>query len=295
VSWNDAQSYIAKLNETRILPQGWKFALPTEAQWEYACRAGEDGTCLGGDEDTWNENNSNNQIHEVGQKKQNGWGLHDMLGNVCEWCADWCDEAMKGGTDPVGPSTGEVKMFRGGSWFSEASSCAANYRDGYEPDVYCDDLGFRIAIFSPAMLEHLDSSRQKEDERAELLANAAEMLNSQIKDKKNLVDSHLRAQFDHYIVIGFSLERGEDQMTNCESEQFNRLFDIFIEAHELAKQQGNYFLKGMNRVSSDTVESPLGFIFDKYIALGLSLNRGAEYMTNCDAYNFDLLTDLFKS
>ena len=151
VSWDDAQAYIAKLNEKRIVPEGWKFALPTEAQWEYACRAGEKGPYSGGglSEVGWYDENSGKQTHEVGLKKPNSWGLHDMHGNVWEWCADRHDESdrnLKGGTDPTGPSSGH-RMCRGGSWLRDASDCRAALRDGGTPprESY-EDLGFRLAI-----------------------------------------------------------------------------------------------------------------------------------------------------
>lgn len=151
VSWEDAQAFIAKLNSKQILPQGWKFALPTEAQWEYASRAGEKGPYSGGslDEVGWYDGNSSSATHEVGQKKPNAWGLHDMHGNVWEWCADWYDDTLKGGTDPMGPSSGDVRVFRGGSWSGNASGCRAAYRSRYRPCIRFSNLGFRPALVQP--------------------------------------------------------------------------------------------------------------------------------------------------
>ncbi|MFZ4595435.1 MAG: formylglycine-generating enzyme family protein [Verrucomicrobiaceae bacterium] len=147
VSWEDAQSYIAKLNEKRILPEGWKFALPTEAQWEYACRAGKKEPYSEGslDEVGWYEGNSDSKTHEVAQKKPNAWGLYDMHGNVFEWCADWFD-TLKGGTDPTGPSSGAYRVNRGGSWFHDAASCRAAFRGRNEPGLRGSSLGFRPAL-----------------------------------------------------------------------------------------------------------------------------------------------------
>lgn len=148
VSWEDAQAFIAKLNEKQILPPGWKFALPTEAQWEYACRAGEKGPYSGGtlDEVGWYEGNSESRTHEVGQKKPNSWGLHDMHGNVYEWCADWYENALKRGTDLAGPSSGDYRVDRGGSWNFAASYCRAADRLGSLPGLRNHFLGFRPAL-----------------------------------------------------------------------------------------------------------------------------------------------------
>jgi formylglycine-generating enzyme required for sulfatase activity len=155
VSWEDAQAYLTKLNEKGVLPDGWKFALPTEAQWEYACRAGEKGPYSGGtlDEVGWYGDNSGTQTHEVGQKKPNAWGLHDMHGNVWEWCADWYEDTLKGGSDPAGPSSGVDRVLRGGSWFSGgswlfsvATRCRAAFRFWHYPGIRLNDLGFRPAL-----------------------------------------------------------------------------------------------------------------------------------------------------
>jgi formylglycine-generating enzyme required for sulfatase activity len=148
VSWEDAQAYLTKLNEKGVLPDGWKFALPTEAQWEYACRAGEKGPYSGGtlDEVGWYGDNSGNQTHEVGQKKPNAWGLHDMHGNVWEWCADWYEDTLKGGADPAGPSSGVHRVRRGGSWGYDASFCRAADRRRDYPGNRGNVLGFRPAL-----------------------------------------------------------------------------------------------------------------------------------------------------
>jgi formylglycine-generating enzyme required for sulfatase activity len=148
VSWYDVQAYLARLNEKQILPRGWKFALPTEAQWEYACRAGETGPYSGGnlDEVGWYGGNSGEQAHKVGLKKPNAWGLHDMHGNVYEWCADWYDDTLKGGIDPTGPSSGRYRVSRGGSWDLDASYCRAAYRFRFHPGYRNYFLGFRPAL-----------------------------------------------------------------------------------------------------------------------------------------------------
>ena len=125
VSWNDCQAFIKKLNE-RFGNSGGKFCLPTEAQWEYACRAGSTTRwCCGDDpaalaQHAWYEGNCGEMPHPVGEKKPNAWGLFDIHGDLWEWCADWYDRnyyASSPGDDPPGPASGGYRVLRGGSWY----------------------------------------------------------------------------------------------------------------------------------------------------------------------------------
>jgi formylglycine-generating enzyme required for sulfatase activity len=148
VSWNDVQRFLGGLNAKIGNTDGGQMALPTEAQWEYACRAGEQGSYSGGtiDEVAWYDDNSGVKTHSVGSKKPNAWGLHDMHGNVWEWCRDLYGEYPKGLlTDPIGAATGTSRVVRGGSWFSGADGCRAAYRSYNTPSSAYYDLGFRVA------------------------------------------------------------------------------------------------------------------------------------------------------
>jgi formylglycine-generating enzyme required for sulfatase activity len=147
VSWYDAQEFISKLNASLVLPDGMQMALPTEAQWEYACRAGETGPYSGDtlDEVAWYDENSGEQTHPVGEKKPNAWGLHDMQGNVWEWCSDWYTSYLAGGVDPKGPASGSVRVVRGGGWGVVAYYCRVAYRNGDVPTLsVSSSLGFRV-------------------------------------------------------------------------------------------------------------------------------------------------------
>jgi formylglycine-generating enzyme required for sulfatase activity len=150
VSWADAQEFIKRVNDSGAMPSGWKFALPTEAQWEYACRAGEAGPYSGGtiEQVAWYNSNSARRTHDVGTKKANAWGLHDMHGNVWEWCAGWYDNTLPGGFDPVGPASGVLRANRGGSWYNLAANCRAADRYRGLPDNRRGNLGFRAALVS---------------------------------------------------------------------------------------------------------------------------------------------------
>jgi formylglycine-generating enzyme required for sulfatase activity len=133
VSWDDCQEFIQRLSARGGLPAGWKWALPTEAQWEYACRAGEKGPYSGGTLDAvgWYLENADRKTHEVATKKPNAWGLYDMHGNVLEWCADWMGESLPGGTNPQGPDAcafGDYRVLRGGSWDRPPQACRAAIR-----------------------------------------------------------------------------------------------------------------------------------------------------------------------
>jgi formylglycine-generating enzyme required for sulfatase activity len=153
VSWEKAVEYCRKLTAKHraegILPFGWEWRLPTEAEWEYAARAGTTGPRYGElDAIAWYHGNSDYKTDEVKGKKANEWGLYDMIGNVWEWCSDWYGEYPTGSvTDPKGPSSGSDRVSRGGSWLLDAEFARSAYRRRY----VCfpiSSLGFRPALSS---------------------------------------------------------------------------------------------------------------------------------------------------
>ncbi len=152
VSWEDVQRFIGALNQKEGTN---KYRLPTEAEWEYACRArsttafsfGDEVTKLG--EYAWYGDNSEDRTHPVGQKKPNAWGLYDMHGNVWEWCQDWYGEyTISDVSEPKGPPSGEYRVLRGGSLDLEWSMrCAGRY--GLGPSGWNWSIGFRV-VLSPS-------------------------------------------------------------------------------------------------------------------------------------------------
>ena len=164
VSWNDAKDFCRKLNERYAgkLPAGYKFDLPTEAQWEYACRAGtttalnnttnltdEKHDCKNLTAVAWYYNRGKYneiQTYPVGKKYPNNWGLYDMHGNVLEWCRDWYEPYSGNTTNPLGPSSGSCRVYRGGSWRNPARRCRSAYRYNWLPGNRDNDLGFRVAL-----------------------------------------------------------------------------------------------------------------------------------------------------
>jgi len=149
VSWNDVQQFITKLNQMT----GKNYRLPTEAEWEYAARGGNQslGYTYAGSNDlnavAWYSSNSGSTTHPVGTKAPNELGLYDMSGNVWEWVNDWYDSySADPVTNPQGPSTGSNRVFRGGSWKSSDSDCRSAYRNGYNPNGYGSIVGFRLAL-----------------------------------------------------------------------------------------------------------------------------------------------------
>jgi formylglycine-generating enzyme required for sulfatase activity len=153
VTWVEAFEYCQKLTDREKaagrLPQGYAYRLPTEAQWEYACRAGTSGAQYGNlDEVAWYSGNSNGTTHPVGRKQPNAWGLYDMVGNISQWCLDWLGNYPGGSvSNPVGPSSGSVHIKRGGSWGETAYFCSYANRGGDNPDVLGHSwIGFRLAL-----------------------------------------------------------------------------------------------------------------------------------------------------
>ena len=157
VSWNDCQEFIKKLNQLT----GKTFRLPTEAEWEYAARGGSQsqgykyaGSNTIGDV-AWYTVNSYEKgsshpdygTHPVGQKQPNELGLYDMSGNVWEWCQDWYGSySSSSQTNPVGPSSGSLRVYRGGSWINNAGYCRVSNRSGYTPTIRYYYLGLRLAL-----------------------------------------------------------------------------------------------------------------------------------------------------
>lgn len=155
VSWDEAEAFCAKLSS---LPAersaGRVYRLPTEAEWEYACRAGTSTTYSFGDDASllgdfaWFEDeNREHRAHAVGQKKPNAWGLYDMHGNVWEWCSDWYGDYPRGSvTDPLGASSGKDRVKRGGSCYYLPFGCRSATRDSRAPSYRNPDIGFRLAL-----------------------------------------------------------------------------------------------------------------------------------------------------
>ena len=156
VSWDDAVEFCKKLSD---LPEekkaGREYRLPTEAEWEYACRAGSKTAYAFDDEEGllpeygWFSRNSSRRTHTVGLLEPNAWGLYDMHGNVWECCSDRYGDYPKGAvSDPSAPKVGSIRVFRGGSWRFEAAGCRSAARYGSAPSDRGDGLGFRVALSS---------------------------------------------------------------------------------------------------------------------------------------------------
>jgi formylglycine-generating enzyme required for sulfatase activity len=169
ITWDDAASFCKKLTDDERaagrLSKEESYALPTEAQWEYACRAGTTTRFSWGDnvsaieEFAWwgalYHGNAEGQPypHRVGLKKPNPWGLYDIHGNNYEMCSDLYEDKVKGGIDPVGGTAGTRRVIKGGSWYGEADNCRCSMRGGWppfdnEPFLPWHDVGFRVALVS---------------------------------------------------------------------------------------------------------------------------------------------------
>ncbi len=165
VSWDDAQDFITALN-AHITDTGQGAAtvrLPSEAEWEYAARAGTTTRFYWGDDPSytqigdyaWYSGNAsdvgNQYAHVVGLKMPNPWGLYDMSGNVSEWCQDWSGSYPSGPvTDPTGPTSGADRVLRGGSWVNYDGHCRSAYRYRLPPGLRNGLRGFRVSAFSPS-------------------------------------------------------------------------------------------------------------------------------------------------
>ncbi|MBZ0264093.1 formylglycine-generating enzyme family protein, partial [bacterium] len=148
VSWKDVQQFIKELN---VQESGKEYRLPTEAEWEYACRAGTTTRFNIGDTESdlaqagFYKANSGSWTHMVGQQSANAWGLYDMHGNVWEWCSDWYGDYPSGSVKcPTGASNGTERVRRGGCWLSDARYCRSALRNSNTPSYRSSTIGFRL-------------------------------------------------------------------------------------------------------------------------------------------------------
>jgi len=149
VSWEDCQEFCQKLKSLTGKP----IRLPTEAEWEYACRAGTTSEYHTGHGEKslqkcgWYAENSNSETHPVGALAANAWGLYDMHGNVWEWCSDWYGRySLTNTTDPKGPRSGDSRVLRGGSWGYAPVGCRTTFRSGEDPGVRRNNFGLRVCF-----------------------------------------------------------------------------------------------------------------------------------------------------
>ncbi len=160
VSWDDATNYCARLTqreqESGRLSLGWVYRLPTEAEWEFACRAGTTNRFFFGDDAgytqltnyAWYAANSDSTTHTTGLKPSNPWGLYDTSGNVWEWCSDWYAWALPGlsVTDPQGPANGSNRVLRGGGYYASDRYCRSAARYSDSPSRKLRIIGFRVVL-----------------------------------------------------------------------------------------------------------------------------------------------------
>jgi formylglycine-generating enzyme required for sulfatase activity len=174
VNYGEAEAFCHKLTErarqSGNLPDGWAFRLPTEAQWEYACRAGTTTATSFGDKLSSRQANFQGQPYSgaeqgpslrrasaVGSYPANAWGLRDMHGNVYEWCRDWYHQKLPGGDDPdLSLKEGAMnrdgtfsRVRRGGAWCDDGWACRSARRHRYEPGRRSDHIGFRVVVVQP--------------------------------------------------------------------------------------------------------------------------------------------------
>jgi formylglycine-generating enzyme required for sulfatase activity len=162
IKWLDAMEFCRTLSELERkagrMPDGWEYALPTEAQWERACRARTETAFSFGDDVVmltdcaWFSDNcrelGEEYAHRVGQKKPNPWGLRDMHGNAWEWCRDMYERKLPGGRDPEVANRSSYRVLRGGGWVNRATHCRSAFRGQSTPDARSPTYGFRVALTS---------------------------------------------------------------------------------------------------------------------------------------------------
>ncbi len=268
VSWDDVQAFSAKLN-AEFQRKGMRFGLPTEAAWEYACRAGTTTAYSFGNNSAmlaqhgWSSKNSERRSHPVGQGKPNAWGLYDMHGNVWEWCSDWHAKdyySKSPPVDPVGPPTGSHRVFRGGSWSHPPRHCRAAYRRGdLPPGESRRDLGFRLALVSIKEIGRSGSVEAPEStgHLAELFARI---------EARDLPKGYKGAAHQEYV------DRRKAGLTGEQRSRIGRLWKEKQKLHPDMPDRGASFVKIMEYVAV-TTPNPSGGVAPEKPQLPIALKK----------------------
>jgi formylglycine-generating enzyme required for sulfatase activity len=194
VSWTDAVTFCKNLSAR----EGMVLRLPTEAEWEYACRAGTSTPYSFGEDSTelrnhaWFSENSGGSTHSVGTKQPNAWGLYDMEGNVWQWCSDFGgDYSERELIDPMGPPNGDTHVLRGGSWGDVAKACRAACRFGATPGYVGHNIGFRVVLdASEPNIGMTDAGKGTNSQTAPVLPGVSDM-DRVVRLKNALIAAHL--------------------------------------------------------------------------------------------------------
>lgn len=227
VSWLDCQNFLEALKKKT----GRRFALPTEAQWEYACQAGAESEYSHGDDESvlgayaWYAQNSGLSTHPVGKKKPNAWGVHDMAGNVYEWCADWYSEGpySKGeAVDPRGPARGQRRILRGGGWIFVADNLRSSDRGFSPPDMRTNEYGLRCVLLVGDEEDMYADQEQQPSSNAKSIARSLTLESSRAASlDQAIADSdRLRAEF---LLSDLIKDVGDDDRIRKWREQIERL------------------------------------------------------------------------
>ncbi|MBQ6617721.1 MAG: ankyrin repeat domain-containing protein [Thermoguttaceae bacterium] len=279
VSWNDCQEFCQKCAEL-----GMPVQLPTEAQWEYACRAGGTtayfwGNSLNGDMANCDGNypygtktrgNNLEKTTPVASYKPNSWGLYDMHGNVWEWCQDWYGEYPSGDvTDPTGASYGSSRVNRGGGWGESASACRSAQRNALSPNRQYDSLGFRCMM--PVEKVNANEVSQNSADKKEL-----DEANNRIEKRKNITPVLSAADKNELRDIESRIEKSEDITPILHSLIDNKKWDIV----KYAMDQGvGIYTSDEIKYKSLSYVAPKGNVemFKYVIELGFDVNAKVKY------------------
>ena len=259
VTWYDAVNFCKELNKYEIVPKGWIFSLPTEAQWEFAAKSGKDSCCMkycGSNtvsDVAWFFENSCRKTYNVGELAPNELGLYDMSGNVWEWCLDWYEKESCGEkTDPHGPLCGEYRVLRGGSCTNIARHCRITCRELYDPNSKLNNVGFRVVLVQ----EH------SEEEKENLKKISDQVKIRQLR--KQAFTAGLKLSDDGLTIVGVQncvalssckipagvIRIGENAFIGCEN-----LVDVFIP--ESLKEIGAHAFHGCHKLKNITLPSSI--------------------------------------